>query len=120
MVVVSTKNGLLSNITKGRMGKPWGCGVMMLGWNEIGDSDERKGTYQMQHTKKGLETIRHSSNWPENSKLPNQIIQQDKFKAGVAAWWALSPAEREVYNQLKKPDGLGGQQIFLRSFLRAS
>lgn len=117
MTLLTPETGPLSSLARGRLSIPNGLGVIFLGWNSLGYENDRAGTYQRHRTKGSKEMIKLWQNWPRNLKYPAQVTRQNVFKSGVAAWWALTPAERAEYNALNRIKGRGGQQLFLKNYL---
>lgn len=53
----------------------------------------------------------------EDVESAAQLVQRQKYKDGIAAWKALSEAEKAIYNQLGNARGLTGFNYFLSIYL---
>lgn len=74
--------------------------------------------YEMRRTWHGMQATARRFVYPPN---PNTIYQQanrGKFGSAVAAWQALTPAQKGVYNALKYPPRMSGYNKFLRLYMR--
>jgi len=56
---------------------------------------------------------------PSYTRTSAQDQQRNKFKNAVNAWNALSPSEKEQWNQNAEPFGLTGYQYFIQQYLLA-
>jgi hypothetical protein len=55
---------------------------------------------------------------PHDPKTPAQMMQRNKFTEANDAWKALSPEEKQVYNERAKGTKMYGYQLFVSEFIR--
>ena len=57
---------------------------------------------------------------PHDRKTPEQIAHRELFKRAVAAWKALTPAEKAEYKKRAKEEKvITGYNLFMREFLNS-
>lgn len=75
------------------------------------------GIYQRRHSKAGIFYVKEKFYKPTNPRTPQQQAGRIKFTAGVAAWKALSPQEKEHWLHSKRAKLMTGRNLFLRNFM---
>ena len=76
------------------------------------------GIYQMRMTRRGKVPIKMKFYQPSNAPSAAQLAARQKFADGMAAWQALTPAERLAYNKSARKRQMFGWGYFLREFFR--
>jgi len=56
---------------------------------------------------------------PVQPGTPSQLTWWAKFRNGVTAWQALSPAQKTVLNRRSLPLQMSGFNLFMREYLNA-
>ena len=58
---------------------------------------------------------------PRNPRTPGQTAQREKFKRAIAAWKALTPAQKAEYKaRAKKQRAVSGYVLFMGEYLNSA
>ena len=108
MVIVSKAQRVLGFEIRKKLGKP-------------GDPDpyDVLGIYQIRHYKKYTRVVKEKFYNPGPPTHQGQLDAQDKFRAGVLAWQALTESQKQVYNDRTKRKEMYGFNLFLREYMLA-
>ena len=115
------ENGLFRALEDFVYPSPFLMGFGMSGkLGETGEPDVLgvKGIYQMRMTKRGKVPVRMKFYVPYNPQTEAQEANRTKFADGMAAWQALTPAERLAYNKSAKKRQMFGWGYFLREYFK--
>lgn len=117
MVVVSpVEKGIGIQVRK-KLGKPLEYGERIYGDYEYGDYTDKYGIYQVR-TRTGHQVVVQEKFYaPANPQTEAQQANRQKMTNGVAAWQALTPEQKEVYNKRAKYKHFSGYNLFLREYL---
>ena len=74
--------------------------------------------YQRRRTPHGTICIKEKYYKPSNEPSPAQLFWKRKYAYGVRAWQALTPDEKEIYNNYRYPSRISGYNRFLHYYLR--
>jgi len=95
-----------------------------LGWNRLGKIGlgcelEFSGIFRVDSPfgHKIQEMFNFATQW--KPRTANQISCGVKFKNGMAAWSALTPEEKDVYNNRAKLYRMEGVNVFMREWMRS-
>lgn len=119
---------MLSFGMRKRFGFGTGYGFIDLGRNEFGDEAAIKGTYQRRVTgynqygrspgrKRKTYYVRMRDCTPNNPQTVPQQANRNKFKAGMTAWSALTPEEKQEWNKKAVKESRYGMHLFLKWWL---
>lgn len=93
----------------------FGCSA--YGGGEYGNTILLSGIYQSRNSLAGLSITREKYYIPKNPRSIPQQANRDKYAFGVAAWQALSSAEKEQYNKRVIGLDMSGYNLFLKEYL---
>lgn len=125
MTIIATTDGVLSLRQMGKIGKPAMYGRAVYGIALYGKSFSRAGIYQMRTIKMGEPTVGTKYHYkkrpilmkfygsPGNHTAAQEATWQS-MRDAVAAWQALTPAEKEVYHTNAVGLHMTGYNLFLR------
>ncbi len=74
------------------------------------------GIYQMRMTKRGKVPVKMKFYTPTNPRTVPQQANRTKFATAMAAWMALTPADKAVYNARAKKRNMFGWGLFIREY----
>lgn len=86
------------------------------------------GNRVIQRVRPGLGNIENGGAWdlqdrarvaPTVPPSPAQLARRARFAAAVAAWHALTPAERAAYNERASKRAIAGFNLYLSETMRA-
>jgi len=77
----------------------------------------QNGIYQMRPRDGGAICVREVFYTPTNPQTPEQQANRSKFAAGVVAWQALTPEEKQEYNRMRYGLRMSGYNLFLRLYM---
>ncbi|MCJ7828225.1 MAG: hypothetical protein MUP81_00595 [Dehalococcoidia bacterium] len=91
-------------------------------WKKLGkpgdpDPYDVLGIYRRRPGPKGVTIVKMDFYDPGPPTHPGQIAAQDKFRAGVAAWQALTQEQKNQYNENAKDLEMYGFNLFLREYM---
>lgn len=118
MAVINAFDGLLSLQFNQKFGLPNGFGLAQCGWSEFGDDNPRAGYYQTRPRPKGRILVKMRHYWPIQNPGSAEQTRRAYFASGVASWQALAPVEKQLYNDLKYPEGQSGFNRFMSYWMR--
>lgn len=94
-------------------------GYRVYGVVEYGTDDVRVGVYQRRH-KNGKVTYKRLKFYiPKNPRTVPQQSWRANFTAGMVAWAALTPTQKNVYNERAKGKPLYGHNLFMKEYLKS-
>jgi len=117
MVVVESKDRLLSFETTKKFGLPNFYGGAWFGASDFGDDIEQSGVYQKRHYSDNPVFVRMRHMWPTNPQTVSQQSWRQIFANGVVAWQNLTESEKTVYNNEARKYQFEGFNLFLREWL---
>ena len=128
MPEVSGIEKLFSLWAKKRLGKFPLLGTFQLGFSLLGDEDmyfERpgkdpillSGIYRTDNVTGKTKNYREPYYITRNPRTVLQQANRAKYAAAVAAWKALTPEEKMVYNERAKGLVMSGYNLFIREFM---
>ena len=89
-------------------------GSAIFGDSFFGDYLRLSGIYQMHYCREGKFHLRMKFYQPKNPQSPDQQANRGKFGEAIDAWQALTPEEKESYNQKAIGKKMSGYNLFLR------
>lgn len=115
-VINKAEHGMGMEI-RGKQGAPSSYGTAGYGIFYYGSGAKFFGIYQVR-TRYGKQVVVKTKYYfPINPKTPNQQICQTHFADAIAAWNALTPDEKNVYNEKTKYKHISGINLFIREHL---
>jgi len=93
-------------------------GRALFGEAEFGNIEILSGIYQKHYSLTGKYPIRMKMYWPTNPRTVPQQAQRAKYTAAVAAWLALSEADRIAWRSRASGKGRRGYDLFRSNYLK--
>lgn len=116
-IVSDPKKRLLSGIARQKIGKPNGLGEIILGWSELGDSNDFSGIY----SSVVVDGYRYQRFFPFYDYIithtPGQNALRGKFRNAVTAWQALGSTDKALYKKRAIGRHMSGYNLFLREYM---
>ena len=78
------------------------------------------GIWQMRLTKRGKRPVKMRFYRPTNPRTPAQQANRQKFADAMAAWQALTPAQRQEYTAEAKKQNMFGWGLFIRRYYQSN
>jgi hypothetical protein len=110
---------LFSLRARGKFGEPNGFGLAWFGWTKFGTDQPLAGYYQKHWNRFGFCNAKLRHYWPKKHTSGPGFDWNNVFKDGMAAWMALTPEERGVYNKAKYKSAQTGCNAFMKNYLKA-
>ena len=119
MTVINSTTNCIACETRGKIGKPYLCGLRNNGDYIYGQDQPKWGIYQIR-TRGGkrvhVQCIHYK---PTNPQTVPQQANRAKFAAGVLAWQGLTTEQKNVYNEIAKKKRNSGYALYLREYMLA-
>jgi len=119
MGIIAPFDAVQSLGVTGQLGFTNGFGRIRYGYNFFGLLDDAAGIYQRVLTLAGKETIQRSIFRPTNPQTGPQQAWRGVFRAGVAAYHALTDAERLLLLKKARTRGMTGFNLFVGNWLQS-
>lgn len=92
-------------------------GYKTYGGAKYGEARCPYGIYQTR-TRYGKQTnVREKFYIPSNPQTEAQQANRATYAAGIVAWQALTPSQKDVYNEKAKGKRMSGYNLFLQEYL---
>lgn len=119
MAIPQLDETLTTATIKGKVGKSGGYGLLRYGIAAHGYYTKQAGIWQDRMTHNGKIPVKMRFYRPTNPASTPQEATRTKFAAGMAAWGALTGAERTAYTKRAKRRNMFGWGLFLRDYLKS-
>ena len=119
MVLVGDKIGLTALTVRGQVGRCAGAGFLRCGFSRCGAPAGFGGVYTRVLTLKGWDVARRRYYRPSNPQTAPQQSWRGIFSDGVAAYHALTDAERALLLKKARTRGMSGFNLFMSSWLQS-
>jgi hypothetical protein len=119
MQLISAADRFRAMNIHGQAGFTAAAGFARCGHSRCGASATFGGVYTRVRTLHGWDTARRRYYRPTNPQTIPQQNWRGIFRAGVAAYHALSDAERMVYFKKSRKRGMTGYNLFLANWLQS-
>ena len=116
VVLKGIKLGLGGKI-RGKLGAPSAYGTRDYGAHEYGSGAKTIGIYQVRTRFGGRVQVKEKYYVPTNPQTGPQQTNRAKMTAAVIAWQALTPEQKEIYNENAKNKSYSGYNLFLSEYL---
>ena len=100
-----------------RLGRSSEYGQKIYGKYQYGQYNPMYGIYQVRTQGGKQQTIKSVFYIPANPQTPTQQTNRAKLTTAVSAWQALTPEQKEAYNEKAKYKNLSGYNLYLQEHL---
>jgi len=117
MAIINRAEHGMGMEVRNKVGAPSAYGAAGYGIFEYGCGAKFFGIYQIRTRPRGKIVVKEKYYVPTNPQTPAQQAWRANLADAIAAWKALTPNEKSVYNERTKYKHISGINLFTREYL---
>lgn len=118
MAIVKFPETNISLHTHGKLGRPWGLGIMQAGYNFVGDDFKYSGIYQRRPRIEGQIMVKMKHYVPVITRTEGQQDQRSYFADVKTVWDNLDSSEKLLWQTILAKNGMGYWNSFASDFMK--
>ena len=128
MTIVDIAKSKIGQQIRKKLGRSSEYGQRIYGSHEYGEYNDQFGLYRIRHIRdhyfgagdkeRGKQyTQKERFHIPTNPQTSSQQTNRAKFTNAITAWQALTPSQKDVYNQRAKYKNFSGYNLYITEYM---